>query len=106
MGQNARRPYLDTVRALMGYCAAGRLPNLQSETLLLSGQFDYTAHEEKCRWAQRMNARIALVEGSRHGTPFDAIAATNQVLLAFLAGAKVLAVIYFTYLIDYVVFRA
>lgn len=85
VGANARRPYLDTVRALMGWCAADRLAELKARTLMLSAEQDYTALDEKQRWAERLGAEHRVVRGSRHGTPFDAIAATNACLLAHLA---------------------
>ena len=36
-----------------------------------------------------MRAQLAIVAGSRHGTPFDAIGATNRCLLAFFSGQPV-----------------
>lgn len=85
VGANARRPYLDTVRALMGWCAADRLGLLKARTLMLSAEHDYTALAEKHHWADRLGAAHRIVRGSRHGTPFDAITATNACLLAHLA---------------------
>lgn len=84
VGQNAKRPYLDTVRALMGWCAAHRLETLSAKTLMLSAEFDYTPLAEKRRWAERMDVPLRVVSGSRHGTPFDSIQATNRVLAEFL----------------------
>ena len=54
---------------------------------MLSAEFDYTSIAEKQAWADRLGARMVVIRGSRHGTPFDAIEATNACLLAFLAGA-------------------
>lgn len=85
VGANARRPYLDTVRALMNWCAADRLDRLQSRLLMLSAEYDYTSLAEKHEWAERLGAEHRVVRGSRHGTPFDAIHATNACLLAWLA---------------------
>ncbi|MEM9301061.1 MAG: alpha/beta hydrolase [Pseudomonadota bacterium] len=86
VGANARRPYLESVRALAGWCAAARLDELTARSLVLSAEFDYTPLEEKRRWAAAMGATFRVVADSRHGTPFDAILATNRVLAAFLAG--------------------
>ena len=85
VGRNARRPYLDSLRALMHWCALARLDRLASPTLILAGEHDYTPVAEKRQWAAQMGAQFAVVVGSRHGTPFDAIEATNSALLAFLA---------------------
>ena len=84
VGANARRPYLDTVRALIGWCAAERLPQLRARMLMLSAEFDYTSLVEKQAWAERIGAEHRSVRGSRHGTPFDSIQATNACLLAHL----------------------
>lgn len=78
--------YLAQARALAGWCALARIDALQALMLMLAAEHDYTTLAEKQRWARRMGAELALVRGSRHGTPFDAIAATNNALLAFLGG--------------------
>lgn len=85
VGANARRPYLDTVRALMNWCAADRLDGLQASLLMLSAEFDYTSLDEKHQWAERLGAEHRVIKGSRHGTPFDSIHATNACLHAWLA---------------------
>jgi len=82
-------PYLATARALAAWCAADRLPALRAQTLLIAGEFDYTPLAEKRVWAQRMGAQLALVRGSRHGTPFDATLACNRLILGFLGGETV-----------------
>ncbi|MEM1091934.1 MAG: alpha/beta hydrolase [Pseudomonadota bacterium] len=84
VGQNAKAPYLATLRALMDWCAADRLHQIDKPTLFLSAEFDYTPAEEKRAFAKEIGAEFLLVKGSRHGTPFDAISATNRVLEAFL----------------------
>ncbi len=86
VGANARRPYLDTVRALMNWCAADRVHGLHSRLLMLSAEFDYTTLAEKHHWAERLGAEHRVIKGSRHGTPFDSIHATNACLCAWLAG--------------------
>ncbi|MEM9530294.1 MAG: alpha/beta hydrolase [Pseudomonadota bacterium] len=83
VGQNAKGPYLATLRALMDWCAADRLHEISNPTLFLSAEFDYTPAEEKRAFAEVIGAEFLLVKGSRHGTPFDAITATNRVLEAF-----------------------
>jgi pimeloyl-ACP methyl ester carboxylesterase len=87
LGANPVRAYLDTANALAGWCAGERIGDLRARTLLIAAEHDYTPLEEKRHWAQRMHAAFAVVRGSRHGTPFDAIAATNALLTAFLADA-------------------
>lgn len=86
VGNSSPEPYLRCARALADWCAAERIDALQAPTLMLAGEHDYTGLEEKHRWSQRMRASLQVVQGSRHGTPFDAIEATNACLLGFLAG--------------------
>ncbi|MEP6882813.1 MAG: alpha/beta hydrolase [Dokdonella sp.] len=86
VGNAARRPYLKTVRALAAWCALDRVPAIRSEWLMLAGEHDYTPLAEKREYAARFGAQFAVVGGSRHGTPFDAINACNAVALAFFRG--------------------
>jgi 3-oxoadipate enol-lactonase len=86
VGNSRAEPYLRCARALSDWCAAERVAALSAPTLMLAGEHDYTDVAEKHRWAGRLGAQLLQVRGSRHGTPFDAIAATNASLLAFLAG--------------------
>lgn len=85
VGSNPVAPYLRCARALADWCAAERCAGFATPMLMLAGEHDYTPLAEKHTWARRLGAQIAVVTGSRHGTPFDAIAATNAALLAFLA---------------------
>jgi 3-oxoadipate enol-lactonase len=89
VGSSTVEPYLRSARALADWCAAERCAGFATPMLMLAGEHDYTPLAEKHAWAQRLGAQIAVVAGSRHGTPFDAIAATNAALLAFLAGQPV-----------------
>ena len=85
VGSNPVAPYLRCARALADWCAAERCAGFATPMLMLAGEHDYTPLAEKHTWARRLGAQIAVVSGSRHGTPFDAIAATNAALLAFMA---------------------
>ena len=86
VGGSRPEPYLRCARALADWCGAERLGRLRAPTLMLAGEFDYTDLAEKRRWAARMQAQLRVVRGSRHGTPFDAIQATNDCVAAFIAG--------------------
>jgi 3-oxoadipate enol-lactonase len=86
LAANAVAPYLATARALATWCTYDRLHQLRAPTLMLAAERDYTPLAEKQALAVRLGATLAVIRGSRHGTPFDAIAATNTCLLAFLAG--------------------
>lgn len=81
--------YVGQARALAGWCSRERLSGFALPMLMLSAEHDYTPLEEKQAWARQLGAELRMVRGSRHGTPFDAIAATNAALLHFLAGEAV-----------------
>jgi pimeloyl-ACP methyl ester carboxylesterase len=76
--------YLGMGYALQRWSATDRLHRLASRTLLIAAEYDYTPLAEKLILARRMNAEIAVIRGSRHGTPFDSTQATNACLSAFL----------------------
>lgn len=88
VGANPVGPYLASARALADWCAAERVDALRVPTLMIAGEFDYTPLAEKRMWSQRLRASLAVVRGSRHGTPFDATAATNACLQSFLDGRQ------------------
>jgi 3-oxoadipate enol-lactonase len=74
--------YIGMARALEHWSAVDRLSNLKARTLLIAAEHDFTPLVEKVAMAKLLGAQIAIVRGSRHGTPFDAMAATNSCLLA------------------------
>jgi len=76
--------YLGMGLALQRWTALDRLHRLRSRVLLLAAEHDYTPLAEKRVMAARMRAQLVVVRGSRHGTPFDSIQATNASLLAHL----------------------
>src|SRR4029077_987927 len=78
----ATRTYLGMARALERWSAVDRLSRLKAKTLLIAAEHDFTPLAEKVAMAKAMGAEIAVVHGSRHGTPFDAIEATNACLLS------------------------
>jgi len=87
VGANPRRPYLDTVHALIGWSALDRLGVLRAPTLIIAAEYDYTPLEEKRAEMRHFpQARFVVVVGSRHGTPFDAIERFNALVLEFLDG--------------------
>jgi 3-oxoadipate enol-lactonase len=79
----AATTYMGMGRALERWSAVDRLDRLKAKALIIAAEHDYTPLAEKVAMAQSIGAQIAVVRGSRHGTPFDAIEATNGCLLAF-----------------------
>jgi len=76
--------YLGMGRGLQHWSATERLDLLQCRTLIIAAEHDYTPLAEKQALALRIGARLLVVRGSRHGTPFDSIALTNAALAAAL----------------------
>jgi len=76
--------YLDSAVALERWTALDRLEGLQSRTLMIASEYDYTPLAEKRLLAEKLGASMIVVRGSRHGAPFDSSAVTNASLLALL----------------------
>jgi pimeloyl-ACP methyl ester carboxylesterase len=76
--------YLGMGLALQRWSAVDRLHQLTSRTLMIAAEHDYTPLAEKREFAERLRADLVVVRGSRHGTPFDSVEATNVSLLALL----------------------
>jgi len=77
--------YLGMGLALARWAILDRLDCLSSSVLLIAAENDYTPLAEKIALAQQLHGQIVIVRGSRHGTPFDSVEATNACLTAFLA---------------------
>jgi 3-oxoadipate enol-lactonase len=78
----AASTYLGMARALENWSAVDRLSHLRAKTLLIAAEHDLTPLSEKVQMAKALGADIAVVQGSRHGTPFDSVEATNACLFA------------------------
>ena len=76
--------YLGMGLALARWAIVDRLDRLASRILLIAAEYDFTPLAEKRELAARLKADIVVVRGSRHGTPFDSVEATNASLLALL----------------------
>ena len=89
VGANPHAPYLASVRALIGWSALERLAQLRCATLLIAAEYDYTpVAQRRAELARYPRAELVVFEGSRHGTPFDAIERFNACVLEFLARAE------------------
>ena len=88
--------YLAILKALERWTAFDRLPSLISRTLIIAAEHDFTTVAEKRLLARRIGAEIAVVQGSRHGTPFDAVESTNASLLALMMDRPLPSVVAWT----------
>ncbi|HLZ99601.1 MAG TPA: alpha/beta hydrolase [Steroidobacteraceae bacterium] len=76
--------YFALGRALTRWAAVDRLSRVRSKTLVIAAEEDFTPLDEKRLLACELRARLVVIRGSRHGTPFDSVRATNALLCAFL----------------------
>lgn len=74
--------YLGIMSALEHWTATDRLDRLESRILMIAAEYDFTPLAEKRQLASQLGAELVVIRGSRHGTPFDAVEATNSSLLA------------------------
>jgi pimeloyl-ACP methyl ester carboxylesterase len=84
IGAAAPSSYLSIIAALLQWSATERLERLRSRVVMIAGEHDLTPLQEKRELALQLHAAIAVVRDSRHGTPFDAVEATNACILAML----------------------
>jgi len=84
MGSVPANSYLGTGLALARWAILDRLDRLACRVLLIAAENDFTPLAEKRELAKRLKAELVVVRGSRHGTPFDSVEATNATLLAML----------------------
>jgi pimeloyl-ACP methyl ester carboxylesterase len=84
VGAGSAKSYLGLMRALEQWNANDRLDTLACRTLIVAAEHDYVPIAEKHALAAALNAELVVIRGSRHGTPFDSIAATNAILVALL----------------------
>jgi 3-oxoadipate enol-lactonase len=84
--QNDKRAYLASLDAIIGWGVRERLSRISCPTLVVTGDRDYTPVAQKEAYVREMsNARLLVIEDSRHATPMDQPEQFNSSLLAFLA---------------------
>ncbi len=84
VGSVPESSYLGTGLALARWAIVDRLDQLRSRILMIAAEHDFTPLDEKRALAAQLKADIVVVRGSRHGTPFDSVEATNASLMALL----------------------
>ncbi|MCG4453877.1 alpha/beta hydrolase [Pseudomonas sp. MMS21-TM103] len=83
--QNDKRAYLASLDAIIGWGVRDRLARITCPTLVISADRDYTPVAQKEAYVKEMpNARLLVIEDSRHATPLDQPQRFNSSLLAFL----------------------
>jgi len=85
VGANPKRAYVATINALIGWSALERLGDVACDTLIVAAEHDYTPLAQRQAEARLFpRAQLRVIDGSRHGTPFDAIETFNACVLEFL----------------------
>jgi 3-oxoadipate enol-lactonase len=83
--QNDKRAYLSSLSAIIGWSVWEHLPKMDCPTLVIAADRDYTPVAQKQTYVNEMpNARLLVIEDSRHATPLDQPEHFNRSLLAFL----------------------
>src|SRR5690606_24159480 len=83
--QNDKRAYLASLDAIIGWGVRERLARIDCPTLVVTADRDYTPVALKEAYVRELpDARLVVIEQSRHATPMDQPERFNAVLEAFL----------------------
>jgi len=86
--RNDKRAYLASFDAIVDWGVAERINQIRCPTLVISADHDYTPVDLKERYVRLIpQARLAVIEDSRHATTLDQPHVFNQTLLHFLAAS-------------------
>jgi pimeloyl-ACP methyl ester carboxylesterase len=84
--ENDKRAYLSSLDAIIGWSVRERLATITCPTLVVTADRDYTSVASKEAYVRELpNARLVVIERSRHATPMDQPQRFNAVLDEFLA---------------------
>ncbi|MDD0844161.1 alpha/beta fold hydrolase [Pseudomonas sp. Gutcm_11s] len=84
--QNDKHAYLSSLDAIIGWSVRERLPAITCPTLVVTADRDYTPVALKEAYVRELpDARLVVIERSRHATPMDQPERFNAVLDEFLA---------------------
>lgn len=83
--ENNKRSYLDATRALAGWSVRERIAAIQSPTLVIAADQDYTPVAAKEAYVRQMpNARLVVIPDARHAVNYAQPEKVNPVIQAFL----------------------
>ena len=83
--KNHKPSYMASFQAGIGWSIENRLGEITCPVLVIAADEDYTPIEEKKAYADKIpNARLAVIEDSRHATSVEKPDEFNRVLLEFL----------------------
>lgn len=82
---NDEDAYLKTFGELMNWGMGEKITEIPHQTLVIASDMDYTSVDYKKSYVEKMqNARLVVVENSRHGIVLDQAEKLNDELLKFL----------------------
>lgn len=85
MAKMDKTSYQLALRAISQFSVQSSLPRITQPTLVISSDQDYTPISHKAEYVRLMpNARLVVIENSRHATPIDQPEALNKVLTEFI----------------------
>ena len=83
--KNHKPSYMASMKAGTGWSVADQLDQIKCPVLVVAADEDYTPVSAKQEYVDKLpNARLVVIEDSRHATPVEKPDEFNQVLLAFL----------------------
>jgi pimeloyl-ACP methyl ester carboxylesterase len=83
--ENDKRAYLASLNAIIGWSVADRIAAIDCPTLVVTADQDYSPVAHKEDYAARMqNARVSVIDDSRHMLPLERPREFNSALIAFL----------------------
>lgn len=83
---NNKRAYLASLDAIIGWGVREQLGQIKCPTLVVTADQDYTPVAQKQAYVDEMrNARLVVIEDSRHATPIDQAQRFNECLLEFFS---------------------
>lgn len=84
--QNDKRAYLDSLRALVGWSVSEGLGDIETPTLVIAADEDYTPVSAKEAYVWKMpHSELVVITDSRHATPAEQPEAFNSTVAEFLA---------------------
>ncbi|MBF0286912.1 MAG: alpha/beta fold hydrolase [SAR324 cluster bacterium] len=85
-GKNNKKAYLDSLQAFIGWSVMDQLNEIDCPILVIAADQDYTPLSFKEEYVAKIpQARLVVMEGSRHLTPMEHPNQFNQVLIDFLS---------------------
>lgn len=88
--RNDKRAYLASFDAIVGWGVQERLSRITCPTLVISADRDYTPIAIKQAYVKLIpNARLVVIDNSRHATPLDQPEDFNRIVLEFIGALRV-----------------